>query len=212
MSEVSTAKRDRRSADETRRIVLDAAIALIEENGTAGLKVVDVARKCDVWEVLIYKYFANRSGLLTAALVELWDRYMAAPVNDARATLEALPDEAITTDLLASLLVPPSQDLYRRRRWARLQVLAASPELPELARMIRESQSRLSREHESLIEYIQSRMPGTHLVSPRMMRILNETISFGFILQDMSDDPLTDEEFRQFFHEFLKRSYEPDPR
>ena len=212
MEEVSTAKRERRSADETRRIVLDAAIALIEEHGTADLKVVDVSRKCGVWEVLIYKYFANRSGLLTAALIELWDRYMAEPVEEARAALEALPDEAITTDLLAGLLVPPSQDLYRRRRWARLQVLAASTELPELAQMIRESQARLSREHESLIEYIQSRMPGKHLFSARMLRIVNETFSFGFILQDVSDDPLTDEEFRQFFHEFLKRSYEPDPR
>lgn len=68
---MTTTKRQRRSADETRQIILDAAVSWIEQNGTAGLRVVDVSRSCGVSEVLIYRYFTDRSGLLTAALVEL---------------------------------------------------------------------------------------------------------------------------------------------
>ena len=210
VSDVATTKRQRRSADETRRIILDAAVAWIEENGTAGLKVVDVSRSSGVSEVLIYRYFTDRSGLLTAALVELWERYMAAPVDEARTALAALPDEAITPDLLVSLHVLPNQDTYRRRRWARLQVLAASAELPELAQLIRQTQTRLNRDFEELIALVQGRMPGHHAVSPRMLRMLNESISFGFVLQDLSDDPVSDEEFTEFLREFFQRFYEPD--
>lgn len=200
----------RRTADETRALVLDAAIEWIEQHGTAGLKVVDVSRSSGVSEVLIYRYFTDRSGLLTAALVELWDRYMTEPVEDARAALEALPDEAFTPDLLVSLNVLPSHEVHRRRRWARLQVLAASPELPDLAPMIRKAQSKLNREHESLIDYIRSRMPGRHFPSARVMRMLNQGIAFGFVLDELSDDPITDEEFSDFLREFFTRAYEPE--
>lgn len=210
VSEVAATKRHRRSADETRQIILDAAVAWIEENGTAGLKVVDVSRSSGVSEVLIYRYFTDRSGLLTAALVELWERYMTAPVDEARVALEALPDEEITADLLAGLHVLPNQDTYRRRRWARLQVLAASAELPALSAMIRQTQTRLNREFEELIALIQDRMPGRHAVSPRMLRMLNESLSFGFVLQDMSDDLISDAEFKEFLREFFRRFYEPD--
>ena len=210
VSGVTTTKRQRRSADDTRQIILDAAVAWIEEHGTAGLKVVDVSRSSDVSEVLIYRYFTDRAGLLTAALVELWERYMAAPVEQARVALAALPDEAITTDFLADLHVLPNQEVFRRRRWARLQVLAASAELPALAEMIRQSQSRLNRDFEEWITSIQDRMPGRHGVSPRLLRLLNESMSFGFILHDMSDDPVSDEEFKNFLREFFRRFYEPD--
>ena len=208
MSDRNDTKR-RRTADETRALILDAAIEWIEQHGTAGLKVVDISRSSGVSEVLIYRYFNDRSGLLTAALLELWDRYMTEPVAEARAALEALPDEAFTIDFLVSLNVLPSDEVHRRRRWARLQVLAASPELPELVPMIRKTQSRLNREHESLVDYIRTRMPGRHFPSARIMRMLNQGIAFGLVLDELSDDPITDQEFGEFLHEFFTRAYEP---
>lgn len=190
--------------------MLDAAVAWIEENGSANLKVVDVARASGVSEVLIYRYFTDRQGLLTAALVELWERYMIQPLDDARRLIAGLPDEAFTPEFLVSLGVQPNSDAARKSRWARLQVLAASPENPELRRMINESQTRINREHESLIALVRSRMPGRHLPSARIMRMLNQNVIFGFVIEDLVDDPISDAELREFLVMFYGRMYEPD--
>lgn len=211
MNEVSTTKRQRRSADETRRIILDTAVTWIEENGSANLKIVDIARASGISEVLIYRYFTDRQGVLTAALVELWERYMTAPLDEARQLIVDLPEDAFTPGLLITLSIRPNRDIERRRRWARLQVLAASPENPQLAQLIRETQTRINREHEELIALIQERMPGHHVVSPRMMRMLNQAVSFGFVMEDLSDEPIDEEELDAFLLEFYRRVIDPEP-
>lgn len=211
MNEVSTTKRQRRSADETRRIILDTAVTWIEENGSANLKIVDIARASGISEVLIYRYFTDRQGVLTAALVELWERYMTAPLDEARHLIVDLPEDAFTPGLLITLSIRPNRDIERRRRWARLQVLAASPENPQLAQLIRETQTRINREHEELIALIQERMPGHHVVSPRMMRMLNQAVSFGFVMEDLSDEPIDEEELDAFLLEFYRRVIDPEP-
>ena len=203
-------RRQRRSAAETKTIVLDAAVDWIEENGSSSLKVSEIARGAGVSEVLIYRYFADRQGLLTAALVELWERYMVHPIAVVREMIAGLPTGALTPELLASFALPPSSDRARKTRWANLQVLAASPENPELRAMIKESQSRNNAEHESLITLIRSKMPGRHLPSVRMMRMLNQNVIFGFVIEDLVDDPISDEEFQEFLVMFYNRVYEPE--
>ena len=182
----------------------------IEENGSSSLKVSEIARVAGVSEVLIYRYFADRQGLLTAALVELWERYMVHPIAVVREMIAGLPTGALTPELLASFALPPSSDRARKTRWANLQVLAASPENPELRAMIKESQSRNNAEHESLITLIRSKMPGRHLPSVRMMRMLNQNVIFGFVIEDLVDDPISDEEFQEFLVMFYNRVYEPE--
>ena len=202
----SNHRKPRRSAAETRSIVLDAAVGWIEENGSSSLKVSDIARNSGVTEVLIYRYFTDRQGLLTAALVGLWERYMTHPISAVRAMVADLPDDTFTPELLASLAVAPNSDHAQKSRWARLQVLAASPENPELRAMIRKSQSRANDEHESLIELIRSKMPGVHLTSLRMMRMLNNSVIFGFVEEDLVDDPISDQEFHDFLVMFYSRT------
>ena len=210
MSDDLATKRVRRSADDTRRLVIDAAVSWIEEHGSANLKIVDIARSSGVSEVLIYRYFTDRQGVLTAALVDLWERYMTEPLDQARAMIENLPDDTFTPEFLVSLGLRPNRDIERRRRWARLQVLAASPENPELARLIRETQTRINREHESLIDLIRSRMPGRHVPSARIMRMLNQNVMFGFLLEDLADDPISEDELDEFLLEFYRRMYDPN--
>ena len=202
----SNSRRPRRSAAETRSIVLDVAVSWIEESGSSSLKVSDIARSSGVSEVLIYRYFTDRQGLLTAALVELWERYMVHPIADVRQMIADLPNEAFTPELLANLAVQPNSARAKKSRWARLQVLAASPENPALSAMIKASQSRSNDEHEALIELIRSKMPGTHLTSLRMMRMLNNSVIFGFVEEDLVDDPITNEEFRDFLIMFYNRT------
>lgn len=204
----SNSRRPRRSASETRSIVLDAAVGWIEESGSSSLKVSDIARSSGVSEVLIYRYFSDRQGLLTATLVELWERYMVHPIAAVHEMVADLPNEAFTPELLANLAVQPNSERAKKSRWARLQVLAASPENPELRAMIKASQSRSNAEHESLIETIRLKMKGNHLTSLRMMRMLNNSVIFGFVEEDLVDDPISNEEFRDFLIMFYTQTIE----
>jgi hypothetical protein len=131
---------------------------------------------------------------------------MTHPISAVRAMVADLPDDTFTPELLASLAVAPNSDHAQKSRWARLQVLAASPENPELRAMIRKSQSRANDEHESLIELIRSKMPGVHLTSLRMMRMLNNSVIFGFVEEDLVDDPISDQEFHDFLVMFYSRT------
>ena len=182
----------------------------IERNGSSSLKVSGIARDAGVPEVLIYRYFTDRQGLLTAALAELWERYMVDPIAIVREKISRLPTGALTPELLASFALKPSGVRARKTRWANLQVLAASPDNPELKAVIKEAQSRTNAEHESLIELIRSKMPGKHLPSVRMMRMLNQNVMFGFVIEDLVDDPISDEELREFLVMFYARVYEPE--
>ena len=204
----SNSRRPRRSASETRSIVLDAAVGWIEESGSSSLKVSDIARSSGVSEVLIYRYFSDRHGLLTAALVELWERYTVHPIAAVHEMVADLPNEAFTPELLANLAVQPNSERAKKSRWARLQVLAASPENPELRAMIKASQSRSNAEHKSLIETIRLKMKGNHLTSLRMMRMLNNSVIFGFVEEDLVDDPISNEEFRDFLIMFYNQTIE----
>lgn len=48
-------------------------------------------------------------------------------------------------------------------------------------------------------------MPGSHVVSPRMIPMLNQAVSFGFVIEDLSDEPIGEEELDAFLLEFYRR-------
>lgn len=210
MSATTNSANKRRTGEETRALVIDTAIALIESHGTTLLKINEVARVSGVSEAMIYRHFDDRAGVLTAALTTMWERYMTEPLVEARAMIDALPDSAITPEFLATVGIHPNTEMARKQRWARLQVLAVANEIPELGNLIRLTQTRINREHEALIELVRSKMPGLHVPSARVMRMLNQNVMFGYVLEDMVDDPIAEEELRSFLVQFFQRMYEPE--
>jgi TetR/AcrR family transcriptional regulator, repressor for neighboring sulfatase len=75
-------KRVRRTPEETRRLILDAARAAIARSGPEGLRLHDIASAAGVSHPLILHHFGNRAGLVRAltreASVELRDKLIAA--------------------------------------------------------------------------------------------------------------------------------------
>ena len=43
-----------------------------------------------------------------------------------------------------------------------------------------------------------------------MMRMLNQAVSFGFVMEDLSDEPIDEEELDAFLLEFYRRVIDPD--
>lgn len=71
---MSTAKRTRRSPEEAKRLILDAAEVQLREHGPAGLRLQEVAAAAGVSHPTILHHFGNREGLVSAIVERTVDR------------------------------------------------------------------------------------------------------------------------------------------
>ena len=155
-----------------------------------------VAEKAKVSVPLIYKYYKNREGLLTEVLSELYD-------GDSYEKLAAYVEvfeqmESPTIDDIAVLFATVQQGFRSLDRWRRLQILAASAEIPELrtrlAAIHLDQQQRVVDFLEIAIRAVGSKNPDTTeesisaavaLAPPLASLIMTQ--SFGSVLDDLVD-------------------------
>lgn len=88
MSETATPRP--RAPEQTRRAILDAAIAEFSAKGYAGARVDDIAARTATTKRMIYYYFGGKEQLYAAALEEMYGGIRDA---EARLDLDALPPE-----------------------------------------------------------------------------------------------------------------------
>lgn len=62
------------SAAQTRRALLDSAARLLDAGGTEAVTLREVGTRAGVSRGAPYRHFADKEGLLTAIMVESWDR------------------------------------------------------------------------------------------------------------------------------------------
>ena len=173
-----------------------AARQELNDSGILGLRMEVVAEKANVSVPLIYKYYKNREGLLTEVLSELYD-------GDSYEKLAAYAEvfeqmESPTIDDIAVLFATVQQGFRSLDRWRRLQILAASAEIPELrtrlAAIHLDQQQRVIDFLEIAIRAVASTYPGTTeesisaavaLAPPLASLIMTQ--SFGSVLDDLVD-------------------------
>ncbi len=173
-----------------------AAREELKDSGILGLRMEVVAEKAQVSVPLIYKYYKNREGLLTEVLSELYD-------GDSYEKLAAYVEifeqmESPTIDDIAILFATVQQGFRSLDRWKRLQILAASAEIPELrtrlAAIHLDQQQRVIDFLEIAIRAVASKNPGTTeesisaavaLAPPLASLIMTQ--SFGSVLDDLVD-------------------------
>ena len=173
-----------------------AARQELSDSGILGLRMEVVAEKAQVSVPLIYKYYKNREGLLTEVLSELYD-------GDSYEKLAAYADvfeqmESPTIDDIAVLFATVQQGFRSLDRWRRLQILAASAEIPELrtrlAAIHLDQQQRVVDFLQIAIRAVASTYPGTTeesisaavaLAPPLASLIMTQ--SFGSVLDDLVD-------------------------
>ena len=180
----------------SRERIKEAARQELNDSGILGLRMEVVAEKAQVSVPLIYKYYKNREGLLTEVLSELYD-------GDSYEKLAAYAEvfeqmESPTVDDIAILFATVQQGFRSLDRWRRLQILAASAEIPEL-------RTRLAAIHldqqQHVIDFlgvairaVASKYPGMteesleaaiKLAAPLASLIMTQ--SFGSVLDDLVD-------------------------
>ena len=204
MTVVDRASKSRRPGSETRRLVIDAARRRIESDGAVSLKISDIVRETGIADVIIYRHFGDRRGVIVEALAEFWLEFTRADLAEARRVIQSAPDGGVTASMLASLMVRPQDPAYRRRRWLRIQTLSAAQEFPELRDRIAAEQALAHEELQDLLEIIRRKNGlGAFPVSIETIRGAMLGTSIGYVLDDATGGSLTDDAQRAFWEHFF---------
>lgn len=204
MTAVESSPKTRRSGAETRRIVIDAARRRIEADGAVSLKISDIVRETGIADVIIYRHFGDRRGVIVEALAEFWSEFTRANLDAARRLVIDHPDGGITASMLAALMIPPEDRNYRRRRWLRVQTLSAAQEFPELRDRIAAEQAEAGREFVEVIESIRrANRLGPFPVPVEAIRVSMLGSTIGLVLDDVVGGTLTDEAQFDFWRHFF---------
>ena len=181
----------------SRERIVAAARVEVEAKGILGLRVQDVAQNAKVSVPLIYKYFVDRDGLLAEVLGEMFEEYVLEQLDASEAFFNAL--ESPTVDDILAVLALPQQDFRRPRRWQRMQILAASMEIPALRTRLSLVQNIL---HERLVAFMENAIRRITNEEPTMscaaLAMLLQSYGFGFVLNDLLEEGgggVTDEQF-----------------
>ncbi len=180
----------------SRQRIVQAAQQELLDSGILGLRMEVVAEKAEVSVPLIYKYYGSRDGLLTEVLSRLYD-------GDSYQKLSAYAEVFVemqnpSLDDIAILFATVQQEFRMPGRWQRLQILAASVEIPELqtrlaAIHLRHQEQVIAFLHVALTKVV-SQQPGhteasiraAVLLAPALASLIM-TQSFGSVLDDLVD-------------------------
>ncbi len=189
----------------SRERIIAAARVEVETKGILGLRVQDVAQNAKVSVPLIYKYFIDRDGLLAEVLGEMFEEFVLEQLDASEAYFNAL--ESPTVDDLLAVLALPQQDFRRPRRWQRMQILAASMEIPTLRVRLNLVQNIL---HDRLTAFMDNAVRRITHAEPAMstaaLAMLVQSYGFGFVLNDLLEEGgggVTDEQFASLMRSML---------
>lgn len=170
----------------------------MENKGILGLRVQDVATEANVSVPLIYKYFVDRDGLLTEVLGQMFEELVLENVESGERYFSALAHA--TVDDLVAVLPYPRQEFRIRQRWMRVQIMAASIEIPQLRERLAIAQADVNQRVIDFFDAMQTSLADTMVVSSAALALFTQATALGFVLNDLLLDDsdvvsVTDEEY-----------------
>jgi AcrR family transcriptional regulator len=188
-----------------------AAHAIIDETGIIGLRMQDVADRAEVSVPLIHKYFGDRIGLLTQVLGDKFEENDFVRLQRFDDYFSMLAEPTIR-DFVVMFSYPPT-DRTKVRRWTRMQILAASVEIPALRKRLNEIQLKT---HNVLVEFIdrvqRTLNNGEIRASSDALAIVIQTYSMGAIMTDLLSEAeleIPTVAFQQLVQGMLENAFSP---
>lgn len=181
-------------AEATRERILAAAVELIDENGEAGLRVVEVGVRADISTASIYTHFANRDELVVAARIE---QYLEAVGDDVRYIGEVVERASNPGELVAMMREVSRAASANDRadlRWRRAEIVGAARRRPKLAAQLGKKQHEVNAELTRIAQRGQQR----GLIDPKLdataLAVFVQAFTFGLLLADIDAEAGLDPE------------------
>lgn len=185
----------------SRARIIEAAGDQIRDKGILGLRVQDVARSAGVSVPLIYKYFTDRDGLLAEVLGQMYVNRVHRRLGMAEAIIGGRDGQGITVESIVASIILADDDMEKGERELVVQMLAASREIPALARALAAVQLEVHTRLTHFLAGVVERLGVAEAVPAAALSMLIQTASMGMVLNDLlGDDAVDNAEFRKLFH------------
>lgn len=173
--------------NDTLTAILEEARKMIEERGEAGLRVAELAEKCNVAVGLLYHYFKDRQALIAEVRAR---QFIDIVDSDITRVSDDLTPQTSVEGLLAMAIESfgaSLQDAVRRSsRWKRIAILAGTEHNERLRERVAEEQARAASALADLLADAQNKGIVRDDVDPKALALLIEAIPLGTVLADIS--------------------------
>lgn len=173
-----------RSRDTRERILL-VAIEQIEASGEAGVRIDDINARSGVSIGSIYHHFDDRDGVIAAAQLRRFARYVEAEIASLSDVVREARDRTEFRRALLQLAKGSHTALRRGVRWGRLAVLASTIGRDELRQDVEDLQTRLTDEFQAHIAQGQARGFFRSDLDARAVAAFVEAWTLGLVLNDV---------------------------
>lgn len=171
----------------TLEMILAEARTIIEERGENGLRVAELADRCNVAVGLLYHYFTDRQAIIAEVRARQYIELARADIDRVSETVDGHGSESDLLDAaLRSFGATLDDALRRRTRWNRLAILAASEHNEVLRDRVRAEQERSSAELVGMLEQAQRDGIVRTDISARAIALLVEAVPLGTVLADVN--------------------------
>jgi AcrR family transcriptional regulator len=179
--------------DATRDRLIDVTIQLLNQRGNHALRLADVARESGVAVSTIYAHFRDRTDLVAAArLVQFQSHAEGAIERLADAIAPTLTSEGFVESASWPSLLDPNDPEARTRRWDRIEAIADSRHIPELAGQLTDLQSVLNKQVVELVRQGQELGLVDRTLDAEAVAMLSQVARLGLALWDISGDTRPD--------------------
>lgn len=190
----------------SRERILRSARAAVEQTGVLGLRVGQVAGDAGTSLTLIYKYFESRDGLLAQVLGDLYEEFIDDDLDRAVSYLEGLGDRPASAREIVELIPMPGDPGREAQRWLRVQILAASKEIPALRRRLEQSQARIDGRLRDLLADAERRLGRDLGIPVKALALLVQAMPLGYVFNDLlTEDRVTASEVHDVFLRLFAR-------
>ena len=131
--------------NDTYSMILAEARKIVEERGEAGLRVAELAKRCDVAVGLLYHYFSDRMAIISAVRETQFVARVESDIQNLK-QYSTTGNNADIVDIIVNQFADPRADERNKYRLERMEVLVAASRNPELLEKLKTVESRFTHE------------------------------------------------------------------
>ena len=191
--------------------ILNTAIAVLLEQGFDLFNVQEVLDRAEVSRGTLYHHFRDVDALIEEALAGSFSREVSANRAAARELIERCKTATEYRREIKRLLVRVAET-PASVRLRRVHTIALCQTRPSLEEAIRSEQDSSNREWEELVELAQSKGFVRKDVDPRVAATLLQAVGISRVVDEVSTDPLSDQQWAELTFEIYDRMLFSPPK
>jgi len=179
----------------TKDRLIEVTMQLLDRDGNHSLRLAEVAAESGVAVSTIYAHFRDRTDLVATARLRQFRSHAHESIAAVDVALTEGGDPAsFTAAAMWPSLLDPEDPAGKVRRWDRIEAIADSRHIPELATQLVTMQSDLNERVTALIEHAQAVGVVDDQLDPSAVAMLSQVMRLGLALWDISGDTRPDPE------------------